>query len=153
MKIKEIKKVVLFDYVKKKLVKNFYEEAPLTMEELYQLDTGADISKYKGMVAKNSNKLLTGDKVYFYKVMETVKSPINLKFDDVCKIAEENGLYVKSDRDYIYIYDAKSGTELSAGVVTEPTSYNFWNFTSYGTIAPMSNDERFINVIKQIENF
>jgi hypothetical protein len=40
-----------------------YEEADKTIKELYDLGEGADISKYKGKIAKGSNYLILGDTV------------------------------------------------------------------------------------------
>ena len=40
-----------------------YEMGDKTLPELYALGEGADISKYKGKLAKDSNALITGDKV------------------------------------------------------------------------------------------
>lgn len=46
-----------------------YEEAPLTIQEMYALGEGADLTEYVGKLAKNSRYLIQGDKVR--KVIET----------------------------------------------------------------------------------
>lgn len=48
--------------ISKKDVKN-YEEADKTIKELYELGKDADLSKYKGKVAKGSNRLIEGGKI------------------------------------------------------------------------------------------
>lgn len=58
---------VPYQQIKQKEVKN-YEQAPLTIQEIYSLGEGADISKYKGKIAKNSNYLITGDKIEKFEV-------------------------------------------------------------------------------------
>ena len=45
------------------LERNIYEVADKTMPELYDLPVGADISQYKGKLAKNSRYLIQGDEV------------------------------------------------------------------------------------------
>ena len=40
-----------------------YEQAELTIKEMYDLGANADISQYKGKLAQNSNLLILGDKV------------------------------------------------------------------------------------------
>ena len=40
-----------------------YEEVPLTIQEMYALGEGADLSAYKGKLAKGSNYLIFSDKV------------------------------------------------------------------------------------------
>ena len=40
-----------------------YEEAPLTIQEMYALGAEADLSQYKGKLAKGSRYLILGDKV------------------------------------------------------------------------------------------
>ena len=40
-----------------------YEEAPLTIREMYALGEGADLSQYVGKVTKGGNYLILGDKV------------------------------------------------------------------------------------------
>lgn len=47
----------------KKVDLDKYEVADKTMKELYDLGDGADISMYKGKLAKGSNYLITGDKI------------------------------------------------------------------------------------------
>ena len=51
-----------FTMVKKKDIEK-YDEADLTIDEMYSLGAGADLSKYKGKLAKGSNYLILGDKV------------------------------------------------------------------------------------------
>ena len=57
--------------VAKKDLQN-YEEADKTIKELYDLGAGADISKYKGKLAKGSNYLILGD-----EVVEEVQQRLN----------------------------------------------------------------------------
>lgn len=52
---------------KKDLVSGKFEEADKTIKELYSLGAGADLSKYKGKIAKDSNYLIVGDKVHEYE--------------------------------------------------------------------------------------
>jgi hypothetical protein len=52
---------------KKDMGSGKYEVADKTMQELYALGKDADISAYKGKVAKNSNWLILGDKVDEYE--------------------------------------------------------------------------------------
>ena len=40
-----------------------YEEAPLTIREMYALGEGADLTQYVGKIAKGGNYLILGDKV------------------------------------------------------------------------------------------
>ena len=40
-----------------------YEETPLTIQEMYALGADADLSQYKGKLAKGSRYLILGDKV------------------------------------------------------------------------------------------
>lgn len=40
-----------------------YEEAELTINEMYELGAGADLSKYTGKLAKGSNYLIQGTEV------------------------------------------------------------------------------------------
>jgi ribosomal protein S18 acetylase RimI-like enzyme len=44
-----------------------FQEADITIQELYSLDFNTDISEYKGKLAKGSNYLILGDKVNEYK--------------------------------------------------------------------------------------
>lgn len=44
-----------------------YEEAELTIGEMYELGTGADLSDYTGKLAKGSNYLIQGTKVKEFK--------------------------------------------------------------------------------------
>lgn len=44
-----------------------YEQAPLTIKELYELGANADLSKYKGKLAKDSNYLILSDEVKEFK--------------------------------------------------------------------------------------
>jgi hypothetical protein len=44
-----------------------YEEAELTIQEMYALGAGADLSQYTGKLAKGSNLLILGDKVGFFQ--------------------------------------------------------------------------------------
>lgn len=46
-----------------------YEEAELTIKEMYDLGAGADLSPFKGKLAKGGNRLILGDKVE--EVVET----------------------------------------------------------------------------------
>lgn len=52
--------------VAKKNLSN-YEEAELTIQEMYALGEGADLSKYVGKIAKGSNYLIYSDKVLKYE--------------------------------------------------------------------------------------
>lgn len=49
-----------------------YEEAELTIQEMYALGVGADLSAYKGKVAKGGRSLICGDKI------EEVENNINV---------------------------------------------------------------------------
>lgn len=60
--------------VKKKEISR-YEEAPLTMQEIYALGVGADLSSYKGKVAKGSRCLIQGDKI------EEIENNIGVNFE------------------------------------------------------------------------
>lgn len=44
-----------------------YEEAELTIQEMYALGEGADLSKYVGKIAKGSNYLICSDKIQKYE--------------------------------------------------------------------------------------
>lgn len=48
---------------KKDVAAGIYQIAELTIQELYALGKDADISQYKGKVAKNSNYLILGERV------------------------------------------------------------------------------------------
>ena len=48
---------------------HLYEEAPLSIQEMYALGEDADLSEYKGKLARGGNYLILGDKVE--KVKET----------------------------------------------------------------------------------
>ncbi|NDW19419.1 hypothetical protein D0T53_10935 [Dysgonomonas sp. 216] len=48
---------------KKDLAKGTYEFADKTIQEMYSMGENADLSKYKGKIAKDSNYLILGDKV------------------------------------------------------------------------------------------
>lgn len=65
--IEESPRIVQQQIAKKDLDK--YEEAELSLQEMYKLGIGADISKYKGKLAKNSNLLIESD---------TIKSKFNI---------------------------------------------------------------------------
>lgn len=67
---------------KKKIEDGSYQEADVTMQQLYDLPAGSDISEYKGKIAKDSNYLITGDKVQEYT--ETDKNA----FGDVTKVGD-----------------------------------------------------------------
>jgi hypothetical protein len=47
----------------KDLSKGIYEEAPLTIQEMYALGEGADLSQYEGKLAKGSRYLIESDVV------------------------------------------------------------------------------------------
>ena len=47
----------------KKVDADKYEEAPLTIQEMYALGADADLSQYRGKLAKDSRYLILGDKV------------------------------------------------------------------------------------------
>ena len=53
----------------KKIDVGNYEEAPLTIQEMYALGAGASLADYKGKLAKGSRYLILGDsvKAYTYK--------------------------------------------------------------------------------------
>lgn len=53
---------ISFTTVSKKNANN-YEEAPLTIQEMYSLGEGADLTEYVGKLAKNSRYLITGNVV------------------------------------------------------------------------------------------
>ncbi len=59
---------VPYRQIKKKEMKN-YEEAPLTIQEIYALGKDADLSEYKGKLAKNSNYLIEGDKITEHEIV------------------------------------------------------------------------------------
>lgn len=60
--IPDIYKYIPSYQVKRSEVEN-YEMIDLTWEELYDLPVGTDISKYKGKLGKNSNRIIDGDRV------------------------------------------------------------------------------------------
>ncbi|GAB6977127.1 hypothetical protein [Prevotella falsenii] len=65
---------ILTEFLKKKDVAK-YEEAELTIQDMYALGVGADISAYKGKVAKGGRSLICGDKI------EEVENSINVKIE------------------------------------------------------------------------
>lgn len=65
-----------------------YEEAPLTIREMYALGEGADLSQYVGKIAKGGNYLILGDKVE--------KSVIKVR--DFLGIERVRGSYVYFDK-------------------------------------------------------
>lgn len=60
--IPDTRLMIMTTMVKKSTIEN-YEVSDLTIQELYRLGEGADISKYTGKIAKNSNILIQGNKV------------------------------------------------------------------------------------------
>lgn len=60
--VPETRLIFPFSQVSKKKI-NQYKESPLTIREIYSLGENADISKYKGMIAKDSNYLIEGDTI------------------------------------------------------------------------------------------
>lgn len=62
------KRIETMQVAKKKLAN--YEEAELTIKELYALEVGSDISKYTGKIAKGSNYLICSTEVELVKVMK-----------------------------------------------------------------------------------
>lgn len=52
--------------VKKTEISN-YKEADKTIQEIYKMGLGADISMYKGMLAKGSNWLIEGERIERYE--------------------------------------------------------------------------------------
>lgn len=65
---------IMTRFLKKKDVAQ-YEEAPLTIQEMYALGIGADLSSYKGKVAKGGRHLIQGDKV------EEIENNIDVSFE------------------------------------------------------------------------
>lgn len=65
---------IMTQFLKKKDVAQ-YEEAPLTIQEMYALGIGADLSSYKGKVAKGSRHLIQGEKV------EEIENNIGVSFE------------------------------------------------------------------------
>lgn len=82
--IEESPRIVQQQIAKKDLDK--YEEAELSLQEMYKLGIGADISKYKGKLAKNSNLLIESD---------TIKSKFNIvgfEYFEISKTDSKNEL-------------------------------------------------------------
>ena len=52
---------------KKDLESGRYEEADKTINEIYEMGAGADISQYNGKLAKGSNYLILGNKILEFK--------------------------------------------------------------------------------------
>lgn len=60
--IPHVSKSVPTTQIKMKKVKD-YEQADLTIQEMYELPVGTDLSKYVGKVAKSSNYRIDGNKI------------------------------------------------------------------------------------------
>jgi hypothetical protein len=89
--------------IKKSEIKN-YEIADKTIQELYELNVGDDISIYKGKISKNGNYLLTGNKIYQQEVGRTAKYvPIGtVTIEDEIrekesKLTEKRNLFLKNN--------------------------------------------------------
>lgn len=65
---------IMTQFLKKKDVLQ-YEEAPLTIQEMYALGIGADLSSYKGKVAKGGRHLIQGEKI------EEIENNIGVSFE------------------------------------------------------------------------
>lgn len=75
-------KISVGAYKVKRSTTHLYEEAALTMSEIYELGVGADISMYKGMVTKGGNWIISGD-----TVEEVIETTLNT-FGKVIQVGE-----------------------------------------------------------------
>ena len=72
-----------------------FEEADKTIQEIYSLGKGADLSKYKGKLAKGSNLLIQSDKI------EQVEKTRRNYFGDIVRLGD----YVYKDVQFLKIKD------------------------------------------------
>ena len=98
-------------YIPNRMVSNreieqgIYEETDKTIQEMYDLPIGTDISQYKGKVAKGSRYLIEGNEVERGQIKD-------YKFVDVSKKEPVEEYVVENNANFVSTYKTKDGKDI-----------------------------------------